>query len=56
MYILVKSFPEEIEDKHEILCIHTLNALANEISREGNMLAIGTLAELYLLLITTLKQ
>ncbi|KAG8298913.1 hypothetical protein J6590_002881 [Homalodisca vitripennis] len=36
-----------------ILCIHALNALTNEIIRQGNMLAISTLAELYLLLVTT---
>uniref|UniRef100_A0A1B6KHK2 Nucleoporin Nup188 N-terminal subdomain III domain-containing protein n=1 Tax=Graphocephala atropunctata TaxID=36148 RepID=A0A1B6KHK2_9HEMI len=48
-----KSGEKETYSMRHILCIHALNALANEIIRQGNMLAISTLAELYLLLVTT---
>lgn len=54
--MVVKSFPEEVQKRanlQHVLCVHTLNALATEVTQQGNMLAITTLAQLYLLLLTT---
>lgn len=56
VYVLVKSFPELVDKKPtllHVLCVHTLNSLANELSRDCNMLAVSCLAELYLLLISS---